>query len=205
MNFKLTMHLQGALLEIATERLDDLAKGYLMARELGANGNLPAGFDPYVPAEHGATDENSVVSGFGSTRSAACDEGVVREASQDPIEPVTPAPERETEKPGKKPRAKKEAQAAVAENVAPAVTEEAQPEPAAADPAPEVVAENVPAKASADKVPREVAQAKLGDLLRDKGTEPVAALLKKFGATRFGLYVADDYAEFCAAIDEAAK
>lgn len=189
MNFKLTMHLQGALLEVESERLDDVSRGYLMARDLGATGLLPAGFDPYAPP------------GPGPGETVAVDEGVVREASLDPIQPVTPAAERETDKPGKKPRQKKE----VAENVAPVVTEEAQPAPPAAEPAPEVVAENVPAKASADKVPREVAQAKLGDLLRDKGTEPVAALLKKFGATRFGLYVADDYAEFCAAIDEAAK
>lgn len=110
-----------------------------------------------------------------------------------------PVPERETEKPGKSRKARKQA----AENVVPAAPVEAASQQAEEPVAmPEPVAENVAPSVAPRVVSQDEAREAMTEAAKELGQPGLVKVLAKLGVARFGLYVADDYAPVIRAIEE---
>jgi hypothetical protein len=176
MKLSLTVFLADSHLVIEADNIGTLAQTFVTARQLSAEGHLP---------KLGYAPDSGVYVGTDGLAHATpeADPNVVA---------LQPRDERDTERPGKKPRVKKDAQA-----------EPKPEEPKPEEPTPEEPTPEEPTPEVARKVTREEATDALTALLKDKGSDVVAALLRRFGVPRFGLYVADDYAEFVAAVKDA--
>jgi hypothetical protein len=174
MKLSLTVFFDNVHLVIESEDLAALTRAFVTVRQLSAEGHLPTLGAPNPPT---FSPDSGVYVGTDGLAHATPD--------ADPnVVPLQPRDARETERPGRKPRVKKD------------------PPPAAAEPKTDGKPEE-PTPEVARKVTREEATDALTALLKDKGSDVVAALLRRFGVPRFGLYVADDYAEFVAAVKDA--
>lgn len=180
----------GSHVEIEAEDLAIAVNAYVTINNLAKQGLMPPPGNPYVsggPSGGAPIPTDAGVQFPLPEPQDVQEERVVAEAP--------PVPERETEKPGKSRRARKQ----VAENVAPAAPAEAAPEKAEEPVAtPESVAENVaPRVVSQDEARRAMTEA-----AKELGQPGLVKVLSKLGVARFGLYIADDYAPVLRAIEE---
>lgn len=180
MKLNLNLHGPQGSLTVEADNIEAIARVYVTLHALSAQGAMPVFGVAYAEQiAPGCTSTD-----FPQPFHDAGPVGDVTDAQRNTIAQAA-ADIRETRKPGKSKKAR--AQAEVETPPSPTTPVEPQPEPET--------------ESAAAPLDRGAATEALTKLLREKGDDAVRRVLVQFGVTRFGLFVAEDYAAFVAAVE----